>query len=168
VSQRDVENEALTKKLLPLGLRIKDIPPDGNCLYNAISDQLQYLGHQVEKNYFKILRNLAAKYMIQHPDDFMPFIDSVEGMVSEEGFKNYCDSVANTAEWGGQLELKALVHSLRLPIIIYTAEPKSPNVEMGSEYTGTPLRLSFHRHAYALGEHYNSVIVQETNKSEID
>lgn len=63
---------------------------------------------------------------------------------SAEGFEKYCNDVAMTTTWGGQLELKALTHSLHVPITVYTADPKSPNIEMGSEYNSVPsLRLSY-------------------------
>jgi len=101
--------------------------------------------------------------MLQNSSEFMPFIDAVEeGTISQEKFKEYCDAVANTSAWGGQLELKALVHALKLPITIFTADEKAPNIEMGQEYNTalntTTLYLSYHLHAYSLGEHYNSVV----------
>ena len=60
-----------------------------------------------------------------------------------------------TATWGGQLELGALAHALRRPIRVYSAH--LPEVAMGEEYAGEPLRVAYLQHAYGLGEHYNSV-----------
>lgn len=70
----------------------------------------------------------------------------------------------STASWGGQLELGALAQALKKHVIVYTAT--GPEIEMGKEYLNEEARLSgagsirvsFHRHAFGLGEHYNSVI----------
>ena len=40
INPRQQERERLRGILTPLGLVIKDINPDGHCLYAAISDQL--------------------------------------------------------------------------------------------------------------------------------
>ena len=40
VSSRQLEREKLNSILTPLGLAIRDITPDGHCLYAAVSDQL--------------------------------------------------------------------------------------------------------------------------------
>jgi len=156
VSSREVEYNTLRQKLTPLNLKIKEIMPDGNCLYNAVADQLQILGKPVEKDYYAVLRQMAADYMIHHPDEFMPFIEDDD--LTEEKFKQYCERTANTSAWGGQPELKALVHSLQTPIIVHTANENNPDIVMGLEYDDKPLHLSFHLHAYSLGEHYNSVV----------
>jgi OTU domain-containing protein 6 len=66
--------------------------------------------------------------------------------------------VESTAAWGGQLELQALATGLRVPIEVFTAN--APSVTMGESYVGenggAALRVCHHRHAFGLGEHYNS------------
>lgn len=173
VNYREIENNSLKDKLIPLQLCIKDIAPDGNCMYAAIADQLELneFGKKLPKNHCKVLRTMAATFMRDHPDDFIPFIDSVDGdIISQDQFLNYCNTIENTNAWGGQLELKALSHSLQVPIFIFTGDPKSPNVEMGQEYNkhNKPVRLSFHQHAYTLGDHYNSVVPNTQNESLFD
>ena len=72
--------------------------------------------------------------------------------------------VESTAAWGGQLELGALMHCLKKHIVIYSGS--FPDVEMGQEYKSESessefspsIMLSYHMHAYGLGEHYNSVV----------
>ena len=68
---------------------------------------------------------------------------------------------AGKAEWGGQLEIRALCGALRVRINIF--EANMPVVGMGEESCSlagdeAALNISFHRHFYALGEHYNSVV----------
>lgn len=106
---------------------------------------------------FKELRILAAEYIKSNANEFAPFL----GFSPEDAeFDNYCDRVASDtlAEWGGQLEIRALSERLEKPIFVYSAT--SPILKTGEEFESkaTPLRISFHQHLYALGEHYNSLI----------
>jgi hypothetical protein len=65
---------------------------------------------------------------------------------------------SDPSTWGSQLEIKALVNQLRVPIHIYTSD--APVVKMGQEFAEEEdeLLVAFHKHAYALGEHYNSIV----------
>lgn len=169
VSDRMVEDEKLEKKLGPLGLTVNDIKPDGHCLYRAVEDQLAHLSGGASSYNYQQLREMVAAYMRDHSSDFLPFYLS-ENMIGEdsaqsqvERFENYCKEVESTAAWGGELELRALTHCLRKHIMVYSGS--FPDVEMGKEYSSggsdsssSSIILSYHRHAFGLGEHYNSVI----------
>lgn len=52
-------------------------------------------------------------------------------------------------------KLRALSHILKTPIEILQAD--APPIIVGEEYPRNPLVLVYMRHAYGLGEHYNSV-----------
>lgn len=39
-----LEERALKQQLRPLGLAVREIPPDGHCLYRSIEDQLRWVG----------------------------------------------------------------------------------------------------------------------------
>jgi len=85
--------------------------------------------------------------------------------------------------WGGHLELQALAGALKVPITVYEATADnfvakvhhgmpflgcSPHYRTHSDFLltrlkeddceGEPLELSYHRHMFSLGEHYNSVV----------
>ncbi|WRX07646.1 OTU domain - like 1 [Theobroma cacao] len=170
VSDRMIEDEKLEKKLEPLGFTYNEIKPDGHCLYRAVEDQLALLSGGSSPYTYQELREMVAAYMRKHASDFHPFFlsentidgDSDDSLV--ERFENYCKEVESTATWGGQLELGALTHCLRKHIMIFSGS--FPDVEMGREYksdggstsSNATIRLSYHRHAFGLGEHYNSVI----------
>ncbi|KAJ3698567.1 hypothetical protein LUZ61_002272 [Rhynchospora tenuis] len=160
ISDRMVENENLVKKLEPLGLMINEIKPDGHCLYRAVENQLSLCNNGVAPYNYQKLREMVAKYMRDNAADFLPFYLS-EGK-AESDFENYCYEVEATASWGGQLELGALTHVLKKHIVVYSGS--FPEVEMGKEYKSgdgkqnPSVLLSYHRHAYGLGEHYNSVV----------
>ncbi|XP_048638735.1 deubiquitinase OTUD6B isoform X3 [Marmota marmota marmota] len=151
---RHVESEKLAQMLAARELEIKQIPSDGHCMYRAIEDQLKEQDCAVT---VAALRSQTAEYMQSHVEDFLPFLTNPNSgnMYTPEEFEKYCDDIVNTAAWGGQLELRALSHILQTPIEIIQAD--SPAIVVGEEYSKQPLILVYMRHAYGLGEHYNSV-----------
>ncbi|KAF8401531.1 hypothetical protein HHK36_012471 [Tetracentron sinense] len=170
VSDRMVENEKLERKLEPLGLMVNEIKPDGHCLYRAVEDQLSLLSGGSSPYTYQELREMVAAYMRKHAPDFLPFFlsDNMKEMDSDnslsERFEKYCREIESTAAWGGQLELGALTHCLRNHIMIFSGS--FPDVEMGKEYksdsgvtsSNPSIMLSYHKHAFGLGEHYNSIV----------
>ncbi|CAA7401095.1 unnamed protein product [Spirodela intermedia] len=175
ISDRIVENKTLEKKLEPLGLVIREIKPDGHCLYRAVEDQLaRGPDHHISPHGYLELRRMVATYMRENASEFLPFFLSESKAEADSGeslpevFERYCDEVEHTAAWGGQLELEALTHCLKRHIVIFSGS--FPEVEMGKEYKttargggspGPSIILSYHRHAYGLGEHYNSIVPAE-------
>jgi OTU domain-containing protein 6 len=155
VSERVIENKKLLAQLSVLNLCIKEITPDGNCLYSAIVDQLALHG-QTPFTDHRILRSCASDYMLDHPEDFLPFLQVDDATIAD--LQKYCEELRNTNNWGGQLELMALTNALRVPITVHVAD--APDIVMGEQYLDSTktLHLSYHQHAYTLGEHYNSVV----------
>jgi len=155
-SPKFMESEAIQSQLEPKQLRIHPIPADGHCLYSAVA-------HQIETNQFDSnvpptvegLRNATADHLMVHKQDFMPFIETVNG--NDVLYEAYCEQLRNEAVWGGQVELRALAEILGANIEVYAAN--MPIVKMGSTENSSPvLRVSFHREYFGLGEHYNSVV----------
>ncbi|GMF22743.1 unnamed protein product [Phytophthora fragariaefolia] len=164
VSERQIEADMILAQLARHGLKIKDIPSDGHCMYHAVADQMKQKNLSVadEVAGFQYLRKLTSEYMLAHADDFLPFMALDETAASPEAaFATYCDRVANTADWGGQIELRALACALRTPIEVFSAE--GDVLLMGGEFvdedgdSATKLQLTYHLHYYTLGEHFNSV-----------
>lgn len=150
---------------------------DGNCLYRAVADQCRprdkdnldtnlTVTEDLDLSDFVTMRKLAGAHIRQHPDSFAPFLGFD---AADPEFESYCSKIENVsgAEWGGQLEVRALSECLRRPIHIY--EAAAPVIKMGEETaarvdssvesssTTEPIIVTYHRHYYALGEHYNSV-----------
>ncbi|CAA2976074.1 Hypothetical predicted protein [Olea europaea subsp. europaea] len=170
VNDRMIESEKLEQKLTPLGLTINEIKSDGHCLYRAVEDQLALHSGGSSPYTYQELREMVAAYMRKHSSEFFPFFLS-ENIAEEESekslaerFENHCREVESTAAWGGQLELGALTHCLKKHITVFSGS--FPDVEMGKEYksadgtgsSSSSIMLSYHRHAFGLGEHYNSVV----------
>ncbi|RIB26816.1 hypothetical protein C2G38_168335 [Gigaspora rosea] len=157
INMNEIERNAITEIIKPMGLAIEEIPANGHCLYNAISDQLQ-LRHNILVNYQEVRRK-AAMYMRKHPDDFLPFLSNAKDgeMYSLEQFHKYCDELEKTAVWGGELEIIAISRVYKVPIHI--VQMSSPILKMSDDIfpDKDPIFLSFHRHMYGLGNHYNSL-----------
>lgn len=163
---RHQEGLKLAQKLAQRRLQIREISSDGHCMYHAIEDQLQQ--RAVPGPGLKELRSCTAQHMRSHADDFLPFLTNANtgDMYTGEEFEKYCNDVEHTAAWGGQLELQALTQVLQLPIEVIQAD--SSTIKIGEEYNSTPIILVYMRHAYGLGEHYNSVEVLKEAANEED
>jgi OTU domain-containing protein 6 len=154
-NHRAKESEYMKITFEKNGLVEKDIAPDGHCLFSAVADQLGQndipLGDsdtQKEPAY-KIVRRVASKYMLEHGDDFAPFL--------EEDLEGYARKMRDTAEWGGQLELMALARQYKAEIrVVQDGRLERIGEEEGAE-SGKTLWLAYYRHGYGLGEHYNSL-----------
>lgn len=153
-SQRQLELLALTQQLAVLkpAMRIQEVAADGNCLYRSIGEQL---GRTGQSRSYEEVRAICAKALRKREDDYAPFAELKEG----EDFSAYCNRVESSADWGGHLELRALSDELAARIMVHRAEEKEPLV-LG-EAAGVLLQVAYHRHYYALGEHYNSVVPRD-------
>ena len=143
------------------------ITPDGHCLFSAVADQLDVLGllpHSAAN--YTTVRRVAADYILNHPDDFLPFLPSASGedgagaassgLMSKAEFQSYCQTMRDTGAWGGEPEITALCRAYHIPIhVIQGAQP--PIVEHNPTNDPPPkhpviVRLSYHRRMYGLGE----------------
>ena len=151
---RQVEIDKLTSILSARKLQMHDIPSDGDCMFAALSHQLSLADRDVS---VKDLREAVAKVLRSNSDDFLPYLtDPKTGdMLDEAGFEKYVKEMETTKTWGGQVELKALAIFLKLPIEVIQAE--GPPIVIGEEFgQKDKLILTYHRHMFGLGEHYNS------------
>ena len=132
---------------------IVDVPADGNCLFRSVATQMQPAGTT-----FVHLRSVCAKALIDDSEDFEPFAEVNDGETFDDYVRTVGDSVK--AEWGGELELRALANALGRNIVVFEASAKPivirPKKEDAAE--GKPdIWVSYHKQYYALGEHYNAV-----------
>jgi len=152
--------------LAPMNLTICPIAADGNCLYRAIAHQLAISSPSTENIDHREIRKTCAESLRENQEEYAPFCDLEEHKVNS--FHEYvekCVGDPNSSEWGGHLELRALAKGLDKTIIVYSAE-SAPLIIHGDDHTTeshtddnvNTLKLSFHKHYYALGEHYNSVV----------
>lgn len=154
--KRHMEIQTINKILHERDLMIYEVPSDGHCLYNAVAHQLKLLGEPPLG--FHDLRLKTASYLRQNMNDYLPFISNPDSdeLLSPEQYEKYCSDVADTSAWGGAIELQVLSHVLKCPIEVIQASG-TPYV-IGDEYgKQKKVTLTYHRHMYELGAHYNSV-----------
>jgi OTU domain-containing protein 6 len=120
---------------------------------------------------------MCAQTMQAHETDFAPFCE----YNTEEDIHNFNDYVhavqSSSRHWGGHLEIRALSMALRRPIHIYSSNTLHTSgpliIDAMSDSTHgddliEPIRLSYHLHYYALGEHYNQVIAVADSEASSD
>lgn len=163
---RVVEMETIKKLLTKRQLVMHSVASDGDCLYNAIRNQLSVTGRKVPD--VSWLRQQTANYIQQNKDSLIFYMTNPDtgDCLNDEEFKNYCESVRDTPAWGGQIEITALSKILEAPIEVIQANGP-PTIQGSEQYDGPNLVITYHRHMYSLGEHYNgskpSAIDNEAN-----
>lgn len=154
---RFLEMHSIKKILQSRSLVIHPISSDGDCLFNAVRHQMEITGricYDVEK-----LRNMTSDYILKNKDTLIFYMTNPEtnDSLTDEEFLNYCELVRSTKAWGGQIELTALSNVLKVPIEVL--QGTGPATIQGEDFQGPNLVLTYHRHMYSLGEHYNSTKV---------
>lgn len=146
------------------------VNPDGHCLFSAVADQLSLLSiiPSSQANY-ATTRLAAANYIYSHPDDFLPFLPSVDGedgagsldagLMSPADFERYCKTIGETSTWGGEPEILALSRAFGVPIhVVQGGNPPivvhNPNETFRetADAKSKAVRISYHRRMYGLGE----------------
>jgi len=123
-----------------LGLTLKDVAGDGNCLFRAIGDQIE--GNPGRHMYF---RGEICDFIDNNRFDFEPFVED------DQDFDEYVDHMRTAQSWGGQMELQAA--SLRFNVNICIHQLEMPRWEIVNfAPTSRTIHLSYHD-----GDHYNSV-----------
>lgn len=153
---REAEITAMSARLSELGLTMKEIAPDGHCLYSAFADQLPEGGEEVQKEGggnlkgYRLARKKCADYMRAHRDEFEPFL--------EGAFDEHVRKVEETAEWGGHAEILALAKAFGVTVNVVQAQGRVERMNNEGGAGDRPeVWLGYYRHSFGLGEHYNSL-----------
>ncbi|XP_060074418.1 OTU domain-containing protein 3-like [Ylistrum balloti] len=126
-----------------IGLQLRDIPGDGNCLFRALGDQLE--GHG--RNHFKY-RYDVVKYMSEHRDDFEPFVED------DVPFDRHIQNLQKIGTYAGNDAIVAFARLQQVNVIIH--QLGSPFLLIRGLSTPTPNARQIHI-AYHNGDHYSSV-----------
>jgi len=171
------EEENISRTCKFLGLELYNVNPDGHCLFASVADQLAVLGIIPRTHAtYAVTRTAAANYIYTHPDEFVPFLPSIDGedgvgatdagLITPKQFEIYCTAIRDTGVWGGEPEILALSRAYNIPIhVIQSGTPPvvvhnptgAPDHDDGLDGTKNVVRISYHRRMYGLGEHYNSL-----------
>lgn len=164
---RVVELNTIKNILAKRNLLLHPIASDGNCLYNAIRNQLQVTGRIADD--VQTLRNKTADYILQNKDSLIFYMTNPEtgDCLSDTEFEKYCSDLRNTSAWGGQIEISALSQILQVPIEVIQATGP-PTIQGDDKFKGPHLIITYHRNMYSLGEHYNSTRPIDKNSTDDD
>ncbi|KAG4305874.1 hypothetical protein PORY_000784 [Pneumocystis oryctolagi] len=159
IDMRKIEQDFITSVIEKMSFEEKDINPDGHCLYKAFSDQLA-VRHGIDVSYLE-LRAIAASYIREHEQDFIPFLFNDETGELRD-VESYCNDIEHTAIWGGEVEIIALAraYKVNVELIQMKGSPLRINYDPNSQVPfddKNTIKLSYYQHMYALGAHYNSL-----------
>ena len=151
-TRSQIELEQAEAQLSKLHLKMHPAIGDGHCLYRSIAYCLSQFGLQEYSDSlsFKIIRRKAAEELRAHPEQYRDFA----GCANDEEYRNYCDKVENTAEWGDELEVKALSNALDYAIVVH----KVGNEPIKHGNQPNCIQLMFLENFTSSGGHYNAVV----------
>lgn len=131
----------------PLGLCLKDIAGDGNCLFRSLSDQ--YYGNP---KYHAKIRSRICEFLEVNRDHFQYFVED------DGDFDEYLGHMKELGTYGGNMELVAFARSHDVNIRVY--QPGTVFVIEGGDGVDNKGKAEERRTlhiAYHSWEHYDSV-----------
>ncbi|EEC04757.1 putative OTU domain-containing protein [Ixodes scapularis] len=138
----DDENFTCFKdQLKAMGLTLREIQGDGNCLFRALNDQLE--GHT--RNHLKY-RYETVQYMKEHRNDFEPFVED------DVPFDQHLYNLGQPGTYAGNDAIVAFARLHELVIVIHQLNTPLWQVKGTDKPNAVELHLSYHN-----GDHYNSV-----------
>ncbi|KAH9514076.1 OTU domain-containing protein 3 [Bulinus truncatus] len=140
----DDENyPSFRNQLRRLGLQLRDIPADGNCLFRALGDQLE--GHC--RNHFRH-RTDVVNFMRHHRHDFEPFVE--DDLPFDEHVKNL--QKLGTHAGNDAIVAFAKLHNVNVIIHQLNGKPLMIQGPANSSELTPQLHIAYHN-----GDHYSSV-----------
>lgn len=151
------ETAAIAAKLKPRGLKIVEVPSDGNCMYRSL---LRQWSSRVNVSTYADVRSIIAREMQDHSSLYSCFVE----LEDEEDYDGYVAAVRSSSRWGGHVELQAAATATGIPITIICAtaadrvvSPSASRAAAPQSGQGQSAVISFHERQFFAGEHYNSV-----------
>ena len=145
--QRDMDG-SFKKQLSDLGLEIKQMLGDGNCLFRSFADQLD----NDPARHLKY-RKASVKYMRKFSADFSEFL-SEEDLA--EDFEQYLNRMSESGQYGGHLQIQALSRSINLKLFVHELD-KPPFIvtnNKGKSTNSLIINLAY----YPGRRHYESIM----------
>ncbi|XP_062889129.1 OTU domain-containing protein 3 [Mobula hypostoma] len=137
----DEEFVSFANQLLAMGLKLREVPGDGNCLFRALGDQLE--GHS--RNHLKHRRE-TVDFMIKHRQDFEPFVED------DVPFDRYVTNLEKPGTFVGNDVIVAFARNNQVNIVIHQLNAPLWQVFGTRKSNAAELHI-----AYRYGEHYDSV-----------
>ncbi|KAI7794482.1 OTU domain-containing protein 3 [Triplophysa rosa] len=132
---------SFSNQLQALGLKLREVPGDGNCLFRALGDQLE--GHS--RGHLR-LRQETVQYMSTHRQDFEPFVED------DVPFAKHVLNLSQPGTFAGNDAIVAFARSQQVKVVIH--QLNAPLWEINGTAKSTYRELHI---AYRYGDHYDSV-----------
>lgn len=141
------KEEKLNVALAILGLKVKKMRDDGNCLFRALADQIWG-----DASRHAELRETACAELMLNRAHFEPYMN--------EDFDVYVATMSCDGTYATQLEIQAFANVFGKQILLYSDEGASEGViepivitSASGGWKPPPVRLTYER-----GNHYNSIV----------
>jgi len=144
-----VDDKSFAAQLALLGLKVREVIGDGNCLFRALADQLDGDDHAHARH-----RQDVVRYITEHRADFEPFIED------DVPFTQHVQNLALDGTYGGNDSIVAFARLHKLTVVIHQLDSPAWEVH-GETVDGSSgkspsvvrqLHISYHN-----GDHYASV-----------
>ena len=107
----DDEDKRFAAQLAAAGLRVNEVDADGNCLFRALSDQIEGSA----KHHGKYRDEIVA-FMRRDEERFKWFVED------DEDWDDYLARIGRDGEWGGNLELVAAANLRSVNVVVHQLE----------------------------------------------
>ncbi|NXC10702.1 OTUD3 protein, partial [Orthonyx spaldingii] len=131
----------LARQLRALGLKLREVPGDGNCLFRALGDQLE--GHS--RNHLRH-RQETVEYMVRQRRDFEPFVED------DVPFDKHVANLAKPGTFAGNDAIVAFARNNQMNVVIHQLNAPLWQIRGTDRSDVRELHI-----AYRYGEHYDSV-----------
>uniref|UniRef100_A0A8C3N7T3 OTU domain-containing protein 3 n=1 Tax=Geospiza parvula TaxID=87175 RepID=A0A8C3N7T3_GEOPR len=128
-------------QLRALGLKLREVPGDGNCLFRALGDQLE--GHS--RNHLRH-RQETVQFMLRQRADFEPFVED------DVPFDKHVANLAKPGTFAGNDAIVAFARNNQMNVVIHQLNTPLWQIR-GTDRSGARELHIAYRH----GEHYDSV-----------
>jgi len=133
---------SLSNQLGTLGLTLKKITGDGNCLFRALGDQLEGSGEDHMNH-----RVSVVNYIRKHREEFEPFVED------DISFDIHLASLAENGTFGGNDSIVAFARLHNLSVVIHQLNKPLWQIHGDGNISSVrEMHISYHN-----GDHYNSV-----------
>uniref|UniRef100_A0A1A8RXW1 OTU domain-containing protein 3 n=3 Tax=Nothobranchius TaxID=28779 RepID=A0A1A8RXW1_9TELE len=130
-----------SNQLQALGLKLREVPGDGNCLFRALGDQLE--GHS--RGHLQ-LRQETVQYMMSHRQDFEPFVED------DIPFAQHLSNLSQPGTFAGNDAIVAFARSQQVKVVIHQLNTPLWEINGAEKQACRELHI-----AYRYGDHYDSV-----------
>eukprot|EP00123_Amoebidium_parasiticum_P022622 comp91289_c0_seq1/m.48560 comp91289_c0_seq1/g.48560 ORF comp91289_c0_seq1/g.48560 comp91289_c0_seq1/m.48560 type:complete len:349 (-) comp91289_c0_seq1:15-1061(-) len=135
------EASKFSSQLQPLGLRLKEVLGDGNCLFRAFADQIEG-----DEEQHAVYRRKVVEYMKAHRADFEPFVED------DVPFDKHISDLAEDGTFGGNDSIVAFARLMGVNVSIHQLDAPRWNIATDNDTRKPVVHLAYHNY-----EHYSSV-----------